>query len=214
MVNPRSSWFLTLLCTHMCSFVPMYLGTYIEKEKFNIMHDAFVGKYILLLVYISGILFIVSILLHIYLVTSKLHQTPLIILSQPFNVIKRLFVISDYTDYYIKCKGYSSPRIIQVFIYPYTMTNGCNSATSFDVNVLQLYDHRLAIFKLQNILDTYQNVDAIFSKTRASNINIGLLCPSTLYASPFATWYIPRYIHITTVKWKYKEQRRVHNIQP
>ena len=64
MVNPRSSQFLTLLCTHMCRFVPMCIGTYIEKENYNIMHDTSVLKlYPNFNVYIRFV--VVSILFHI-----------------------------------------------------------------------------------------------------------------------------------------------------
>ena len=143
MVNPRSFGFLSPLFIHMCGFVPMYLGTYKEKEKDNITHNAFCfEKYPNFNVYIR---FIVSILLCIYPVTSKVQQMPLIILSPPFDVIIKPFVSTDYTNNYSKCKGYSSPCLIQVYVFCCTMTSSCDSAPSFDVIIFHQYDHRLAI---------------------------------------------------------------------
>ena len=54
LVNSRSSQFLTRLCTHVCRFVPMYVSSYIEKErKYNITHDvSFLKIYPNLSVYI------------------------------------------------------------------------------------------------------------------------------------------------------------------
>ena len=124
--------------------VGLYLCTWvlIEKEKYNIMHDAFVIRYPNFDVCIR---FIISILFCIYPVTSKLHQMPLIILSPPFDVIIRPFVSSNYTNNYIKCKGYSSPCRIHVWVFRCTMTSSCDSAPSFDVIYLHQYEHRSAI---------------------------------------------------------------------
>ena len=132
----------------------MYLGDYIEREKYNIMHDTYLLKrYPNFNVYIRSI---VSILLRIYLVTFKFHRIPLIILSPPFDVIIQPFVSSDYTNNYIKCKGCSFPCLIQVSVFRCSKTSSCDSAPSFDVIVLHQYqyDHRLAICLQQTVVDT------------------------------------------------------------
>ena len=85
------------------------------------------------------------------------------------------------------------------------MTNSCDYAPLFDVKILQLHDHRhrVKIFKHSTVMDTYLNVDEVYAKTPTSVINIGLLCPSTSSASPFATGYIPTmYMRITTAQHK------------
>ena len=166
--------------------VGLYLCTQvlIEKEKYNIMHDAFVIRYPNFDVCIR---FIISILFCIYPVTSKLHQMPLIILSPPFDVIIRPFVSSNYTNNYIKCKGYSSPCLIQVYVFHCAFTNSCDSTSSFDVILLHRCDHTSAIFFHQIVVDTYKNKEEMFAKTPASVINIRLLYPSTSSASPFET---------------------------
>ena len=69
MANPRSSWLLTIFCTHVCRFVPMYLGAYIciGMRKYNITHDASFWKYIQISMYIPSSLYpyySVYILLH------------------------------------------------------------------------------------------------------------------------------------------------------
>ena len=57
----------------------------------------------------------------------------LIILSLPFGVSIRPFVSSDYTNNYIKYKGYRPPRLIHVYVFRYTLTNDGDSTPSFDV---------------------------------------------------------------------------------
>ena len=69
----------------------------------------------------------------IHLVTSKLHQMPLIILSSPFDISIQPFDSGNHTNDYIKCKGYSSPHLIQVYTSRCAFTNSCGSAPSFDV---------------------------------------------------------------------------------
>ena len=67
MVNPRFSQFLTLLCTNMCRFVLMYMGTHIEKEENNTTHDELFWEIIIILMYVLGSLYpycFVYILLH------------------------------------------------------------------------------------------------------------------------------------------------------
>ena len=147
MVNPRSSGFLTLLDMRVCRIVPMYLGTYIEREKYNVTHWTYFKEiYPNFIVYTQSI---VSILVCIYPVTSKSHQMPLIMLSLPFDVIIQPFVSRHFTNSSIKCERYSSPCLIQVCVLRCTVTNNCDSVPSFHVIVLQLYDQRLVIFNIR-----------------------------------------------------------------
>ena len=162
MVKPRLSRFLTVLWKQVCRFARMYLGTSIEREKYNIMHDTYLLKrYPNFNVYIRSI---VSILLRIYPITSKSHHMPPIILSFPFDVIIQQFVRSDDTNNYIKLKGSISPWLIQVCLFCCTMTKSCDCDPSFDAMSWQLYEHRLEIFKYSTIVDTYKNNEAMFGK--------------------------------------------------
>ena len=108
------------------------------------MHDTYLLKrYPNFNVYIRSI---VSILLRIYLITSKSHHMPPIILSFPFDVVIQQFVRSDDTNNYIKLKGSSSPWLIQVYLFCCIMTKSCDCDPSFDAMSCQLYEHRLGIF--------------------------------------------------------------------
>ena len=126
--------------------------------------------------------FIVSIFVRIHPATLKLHEILLIILSSPFGVNIRPIVSSNYMNKYIKCKGYSSPRLPQGCLFLRTTTNSCD-VPSFDEKV-QLYDHSFAIFKHQMWIYT-QNIEEMFATNPASVISIRLLYPSP---SSFSTW--------------------------
>ena len=144
MVNPRSSWFFTLLCTrahtHACMHARtdacVWVCTHVPRNlhrKRKVQHHAwciFVKIYPTFSVYIR---LVVTISLRRFPVTSKLSLTPLIILCSPFDVIVRSFVGINYTNNHIKCNGSSSPRLIQVCVFRCTMTNNCDSAPSFGV---------------------------------------------------------------------------------
>ena len=91
-----------------------------------------------------------------YHVTLKLHQIPLIILSLTFDVSTRPFDGSEYTNNYIKWKGYSSPCFTQFYVLYCTMTSSCDSAPLFDVIVLHQHDHRLAIVLHYTVVEKYQ----------------------------------------------------------
>ena len=127
----------------------MYMGFHIEKEKNNITHDELFWE-----IYRNFNVctrFIISILFHIYPVTSKLYQMPMIILSPPFDVLIRPFVSSNYINNYIKFKGCSYPYLIQVYVFRCTWTGSCDSAPSFDAILLHQYDHRLASFSIRSL---------------------------------------------------------------
>ena len=131
---------------------------------------------------------------------------PLIILPAPFDLMIQHFSSSNYINIYIKCKGYSSPCLIQVYVFCRVFTNRCDYVPSFDVILVNKYEHRLATFLHQIVLDTYQNNEEIFAKNPASVINIRCLFPSSLSDSPFVTGYIHRYIRITTAHRKRRKE--------